>query len=153
MNTDVVINSPTLTAEQKSATYQWLDCQSLSPIPGETGQSFTASENGEYAVIIQFNSCTDTSFCFFITGVDVQEPSELKMTVYPNPTEGTIRIELGAKYDEVELSLLDLQGHRLDVITRKDTSSIIYKIEGPAGTYYLQIKTPAGITTRKILKL
>ena len=54
------------------ATYQCLDCDnSMSIIAGETNQSLTALSNGNYAVEVTANCCTDTSACVTITTVGI----------------------------------------------------------------------------------
>jgi len=63
-----------LTATQTGATYQWLDClNGFQPIAGETNQSFTPSNDGNYAVEITVNGCSDTSSCFLIEIIGVDE--------------------------------------------------------------------------------
>jgi Zn-dependent metalloprotease len=63
----------TITANASGATYQWIDCNSGNPIvPAETGQSYTPTANGDYAVIVTQGGCTDTSSCvnMMVTGID-----------------------------------------------------------------------------------
>lgn len=50
-------NGSTLTADASGATYQWLSCPAMTTISGATGQSYTATANGDYAVIIISNGC------------------------------------------------------------------------------------------------
>ncbi len=82
-----------LTANETGATYQWIDCGTNMPISGETDQTYTASINGSYAVIIDNGACTDTSNCITLTSVGIQETT-LEAVVYPNPTFGWFQVSL-----------------------------------------------------------
>lgn len=55
--------STTITANASGMTYQWINCSTNTSLPGETNQSFTPSLTGDYAVIINNGSCSDTSAC------------------------------------------------------------------------------------------
>ena len=72
-NTSVTQAGANLTSNATSATYQWLVCPGFTPIVGETNQSFTASANGDYAVAVTENGCTDTSACYTVIGIGIQE--------------------------------------------------------------------------------
>jgi stress response protein SCP2 len=52
-----------LIANATPATYQWINCATHTPIAGQINQSYTATQNGSYAVKISQNGCTDTSAC------------------------------------------------------------------------------------------
>ena len=109
VDTSVTQNGATLTANTSGATYQWLDCNNAySIISGETNQSFTVTANGSYAVEIIENGCTDTSFCYVVNTLDINE-EELNnnIAIYPNPTTGIITIE-GNKIKLIEVR--DIQG-------------------------------------------
>ncbi len=70
----VTQNANVLTADQASATYQWLDCNNTySPIPNATNQTFTPSITGNYAVEITLNGCSDTSACFLVDYTGITE--------------------------------------------------------------------------------
>jgi len=45
----------TLTSNQLTGSYQWIDCNGNQPIPGAVNQSFTATSNGSYAVVLNNN--------------------------------------------------------------------------------------------------
>lgn len=85
----------TITANLGGATYQWLDCNNAyAPIGSETGQSFTATANGDYAVLVNDGTCADTSHCenIIITGIhDVAATTQL--SVFPNPANGEFTIQ------------------------------------------------------------
>lgn len=58
------VNGDTITADQDSASYQWIDCNYFNQsIPGATDQSYTPTVTGSYAVIITKNGCSYTSLC------------------------------------------------------------------------------------------
>ncbi|MFN6946056.1 MAG: hypothetical protein ACK4ND_13990, partial [Cytophagaceae bacterium] len=97
----VTNSSPELTANSTGASYQWLDCDNnYAIISGESGQNFTASATGNYAVEITKNGCTDTSACEAVTITinDVNEaPTDISLSassvdenVAPNTVVGTL---------------------------------------------------------------
>ncbi|HYG49683.1 MAG TPA: T9SS type A sorting domain-containing protein, partial [Flavobacteriales bacterium] len=91
----VTTSSNTITATMAGATYQWINCSTFTPIGGETNQSFTATSNGSYAVIVTNGTCTDTSTCTTITGIGINEPmNNHVLQLYPNPVNDNITIQL-----------------------------------------------------------
>jgi hypothetical protein len=89
------VNGTVITANASGATYQWVNCaNNYSPISGATSQSFTATINGNYAVIVTQGSCSDTSACQQITTVgmnSVQPKAEI--SIYPNPVSMELTID------------------------------------------------------------
>ncbi|MFA7380789.1 MAG: T9SS type A sorting domain-containing protein [Bacteroidia bacterium] len=67
VDSGVTQNGQTLTANNTGAQYQWINCNSFSPITNASGRSFTSGYTGNYAVIVSKNGCIDTSDCFPIT--------------------------------------------------------------------------------------
>ena len=64
-------SSPILSANQIGASYQWLDCDdNYAPIVGDTNQDFTATANGNFAVIVSGYGCTDTSDCYLTASIE-----------------------------------------------------------------------------------
>jgi hypothetical protein len=53
--------------------FQWIDCLNNTPIPGATDSILTFPGNGEYAVVISNGECSDTSDCFDLTTLGVNE--------------------------------------------------------------------------------
>ena len=93
----IINTSPTLSALDTTASYQWLDCvNNYSFISGATSQSYTPIINGIYALEITTNYCVDTSACELVNNVSIAE-NNLINNLYPNPTNGEFIIEFTSK--------------------------------------------------------
>ncbi len=154
VDTMVTDSSPTLVAHAIDATYQWLNCDSgYAVIPGETGQSFTATANGSYAVEITQNGCTDTSACVSVVNVGIVENDiGNKFLVYPNPTNGNFSIDMGEVYPTLIVSLSDLSGKV--IYSRKHSQSrfLNLDINAAAGIYLLTINSGRDKTVVRMIK-
>lgn len=86
-----------LSATTSGATYQWLSCNPYQIISGATNQNYTATANGDYAVIVTENGCTDTSACVTVMGIglDNNEIDE-GISIYPNPTKNKLYVNSGS---------------------------------------------------------
>ncbi len=149
------IDDLTIDANAVGATYQWLDCDdNYSILTGETSQSFIASINGNYAVEVTQNGCTDTSTCIAITNVGLLENDfGSNLVVYPNPTSGKVVIELGKTYEAVDIKLINLIGQELYKCTMNHTDQIELEIDAIIGYYIIEIETSTGKKARvKVLK-
>lgn len=92
----IVLNGTTLRSNQDGATYQWLDCnQNNLPLAGATGQSYVPEKSGDYAVTVARNGCTVTSDCLDVTITSTEEiaGSNDRLTVYPNPSNGSFTVQ------------------------------------------------------------
>lgn len=88
-----VSNGVVITAAQAGANYQWINCSSSTAIPNATNQTYTATTNGSYAVVITLNGCTLTSTCVTINSVGLAENTlQHKGFVAPNPGNGAFTL-------------------------------------------------------------
>ena len=93
VNTSVVQNGAMLTAQASSATFFWIDCSTLAIVPGQMSSVFTPTSNGIYAVIVTQNGCSDTSSCYTVSGIDLDEQDiGLKLKIVPNPNQGDFNL-------------------------------------------------------------
>ena len=134
----------TLTADNPNGIYQWIDCDNNTPIAGETGQSFAATKNGNYAVEITENGCVDSSNCMPITQVGIIDfISSISVNVYPNPASkenNIVTIEVGeiGRYD---LVIRGLTGKL--IYSQEDVNTTIYRIDVTdfaSGAFFIEIK-------------
>ena len=136
-----LVSGITITANQTGATYQWIDCDNGNQvIPGETNQSFTASVNGNYAVIVTQNSCSDTSACENISTVGIKTIAKnLSITVYPNPSNGLFTLS-GLEMDS-QFEIYNVIGEKVFVKTVSSSKTEINITMQPNGIYFIKTST------------
>ncbi len=136
----ITTSDPSITANTSGASYQWLDCGSnYAIIPSETGQSFTATANGNYAVEVTENGCTDTSACITISSVSLKENSFLKnVSIFPNPSNGLVNIELG-NIKDVTIKVLNSNGQLVYEKEDINTKSYQFELKEAAGVYFIEV--------------
>lgn len=142
-----------LIADELGATYQWLDCPTMDTISGATNQSYTATTNGDYAVVVTNNGCSDTSACYSVSSVGIIENDfGNEFLIYPNPTDGNFSIDLGENYQTIKLTITDLSGKLILSNTYYDSQLLNLKIEEPAGVYFLIIESDSKKTVIQLVK-
>jgi len=140
----------TLTSLENGADYQWINYVSGLPIAGATEQSFTASENGSYAVILSQGGCRDTSECVevIIVSTGEAEVARLQAEAFPNPNNGKFTLNLPWP---AEVTLHDASGRMLQ--TGFYTAGVhAMTTDTPAGLYLLVLKRAEGVQTIRIMK-
>jgi hypothetical protein len=141
-NVNVSQVSNVLTAAATGATYQWVNCDSnKKPITGATGQVYTATANGHYAVIVTAgNGCKDTSACKTVTGLGIEENRMNSFSVYPNPAGDDITIEIGAALINHKFNMTDQVGKTLLKGNLNGTKNTLSIKQLPAGMYMLHVE-------------
>ncbi len=149
IDTAVTTSGITLTADATSATYQWIDCNTMQPISGETGQSYTATANGNYAVVVTQNGCSDTSACAPVMGVGITEATGLSFGLFPNPNNGLFTIETPQGNELLEIFGANGQlvyNQRLTQKTTYVSSALLSR-----GVYVIKIQGENGIGIKRLL--
>jgi hypothetical protein len=109
LDTTVQNAAGVLSATQTAAVYQWINCATLLPISGAVSQNFVPTLNGNYAVIIQFQNCTDTSVCIEYASASIDQQEEIEFSVSPNPSLGEIQLSFPTPFSGM-IRFTDLQG-------------------------------------------
>tara|TARA_B100000809_G_scaffold189530_1_gene188063 strand:+ start:555 stop:1952 length:1398 start_codon:yes stop_codon:yes gene_type:complete len=150
----IINTSPTLTANQSGATYQWLDCDNGNAvILNETGISFTATTNGNYAVEITLGSCIDTSACENIATVGISEIENKSISIYPNPTKGIIKIDFSNIEGSVNYTLTSVEGRVIK--QERNISETLLSIDlsdQSKGIYLLKVENKYSAKIYRIVK-
>jgi len=100
-----------LTAIETGADYQWIDCNTSQNINGETNITYNATYNSDFAVVVTINSCTDTSDCYNVTGLSMENQyNNITVNIYPNPSKGMVTVVAN---EPTTLTLYSVEGKRL----------------------------------------
>jgi hypothetical protein len=141
----VNLNGATLTAAATGATYQWIDCDANNAaINGATAQTFTPAQNGNYAVVITVNGCSDTSTCVAITTVGLDEDKLDLLTIQPNPTSGLLMITVSQPTNAV----VSAANGTVIAILKLEGETVLDATKFATGVYYL--RTSEGQTVKFI---
>jgi hypothetical protein len=149
IDTDVNNADYVLTALEDDATYQWIDCADDSEIVGATDQTLSPTENGEYAVIITTDECTDTSDCKIVAGLSVNAYGELiKVSIHPNPSNGNFNIQTNAT-EAAKVLIYDTSGKV--VLESKMQGELYIDLALESGTYFVQYIASNATSVSKII--
>jgi len=145
----VSISNATLTADQSGSEYVWVDCDnSNEPIAGETSQSFTATENGSYAVIITDGECSVTSECVEVTGLSVKEIDNNFVRLFPNPNNGTFTIV--SEYAG-NIKVFDFSGKLVYETSLNSGEEIVSLPSVSIGTYTVKFISAQGVHVERLV--
>ncbi len=151
VDTGVTQSGGTLTADATGVTYQWIDCDSNTPISGETNASFTPTGLvGNYAVQITDNGCVDTSACFLVDFNSLDNLENAGISIHPNPSTGLFTINASQALEAVEI--MDVRGRLVYESGSLNGSSLDVNISNEnAGVYYVRISGSFGTITEKVV--
>ena len=140
VSTTVDVDGITIIASNIEAgvTYEWLDCDEDTLITGETNQNFTPTYNGDFAVIVSQDGCSDTSACVLINEVGIEQLNNVFITLYPNPTKGVFTIDYDGNVEKVEM--FDVLG-RLVLTQTSFTEGVVDASQLAPGKYMVRIET------------
>lgn len=138
----------TITANATNASYQWLDCDTgFSPIAGASNQSYTATSNGNYAVVVSQNGCSDTSACSLISTVSINEiDAKGLMKIYPNPSKEYVILQ-HPEISKNEITISNVMGQTMTTknVIWEENKLYVDVSNLPNGLYLIRLKGLNGI--------
>jgi hypothetical protein len=97
-----------------------------SPISGATGQTYTATANGDYSVIVFEGGCSDTSDVVTVNAVSVSEVGSYGLSVYPNPAINMVYLKgQNLPVGKLTYTLTDVTGRLLEQMVIPATNGVI----------------------------
>jgi PKD repeat protein len=142
------VADPVITANATAEAYQWLDCDnSYAVISGETAQSYTAHSNGNFAVAVTQNGCTDTSACVQILTVGIEEADPATFSFYPNPNGGSFVLVLE------EDAMVALYNNLGSLVWQQEKMAGSHEINLVLadGVYLIRVSDAGGDVTRRMI--
>jgi len=159
LSNQVTANDPVLYADSnQNVSYQWLDCNNAyATIPGATQPIFTAVQNGSYAVEVSQGACKDTSTCYSIFTIGLEEPNaglETAVHIFPNPSAGTFNFLSNAQNKVESIRVFGLKGQGIQEINSINENSVVLDLPAEGGVYFVSITLQNGQRiTKKLVKL
>ena len=133
-------------------TFQWLNCNTNTIIPGEIGQVYTVTSSGDYAVIVTENGCSDTSACTNFIIIGVNEIDDNKITISPNPTHDNITVHFENITDIKNVVLTDVQGKIIFQSKLPNNNLQIDLQNNSKGIYMLSVTNKNTTKVYKVIK-
>lgn len=154
--TPTVSQSGNGVSTQNFNSYQW-KFEGVD-VPNGNGQSVSATQNGNYTVVVtDANGCEGTSTSFNVTGVGVEDVrfSDVRFTIYPNPTLNILNIELQSQISNLKskISIYDYTGKVIEsIITDKNIVTFdVSKLS--SAIYFVEIIQGSAIARTRFTKL
>lgn len=120
-----------------SVTYKWINCADNAVISGATAASYSPSTPGEYAVIVDNGTCSDTSACVTVDNLSITDVEfGQSIVTFPNPVnnELTIKNYSGA---EVTFVVVDINGKVITENTTLGTNTVVNTASWNKGVYFV----------------
>ncbi len=154
----ITTNLGLLTIPATGDFYRWLDCDNnFAPVSlGDSSNTFRPTSNGNYACMVFTNEgCIDTSACFSVNnvGIDDNGSFENNLTIFPNPSNSVINVEM-AGYDKVvEIRILNSVGKLVYSLNevRADQMETIDVSGFTAGMYFVSVSNNEIQITKKVI--
>ena len=152
IDTTITVGSNVLTANQTNANYQWYDCSSNSMINDATNQEFNPLTSGFYYVVIEKNSCVDSSSCVEIMLWGIEELNESVLQIAPNPASDFIQFTTNELLEFTKIELLDFTGKTvLNCSTEEVNQQRINVSSLTTGVYIIRFNTDLQQITKKVI--
>lgn len=153
LNTGVTVTGLTMVANTTGlgVSYSWVDCNnSFLQIPGQTSQVYYVTQNGEYAVSITLNGCTNIGTCYIFDEVELLENDDTELVnIYPNPGSGIFYFKA---MNELFIShVVDIFGRHVDL--SKSIGNMIDLSNEKAGIYIVNLVVNGETHRKKLVKL
>lgn len=143
VNTNVSQSGSTLTAAQANGVYQWVQCPDFILIPGASGQAYTATSGGSYAVIITTTSgCRDTSNCNTVVAADVNELNRKgSLRAFPNPAKDMVYLTAGHSFNNASIIITSILGETVFTADHIDGIKAAVNVSSmKTGTYFITVR-------------
>jgi hypothetical protein len=122
------------------------------PVSGATASTFTPTQGGTVQVRVTQEGCSAVSEPFdFVTGL---EPAAVAYRLFPNPTDGVLRLEWPWE-TMAQLTLLDAAGRRLHSTRQLLSPQVPAELDlrrWPSGLYLLRVETEQRQAVLKVVR-
>lgn len=150
INTGITLSGLDLIADASGVAYQWIDCDTKQMIAGANSQTYSATQNGNYAVIVTLNNCSDTSACMQMVEVGIGKNGIRNgFVISPNPAQDFLYIQ--SPEEGYRFVLIDALGRIVLKGNLQSGKNSIHLTTLNKGAYQLQLQKEQTNISRKIV--
>lgn len=150
----VTQNGNVLLANAVLPIYPWYYCNPFSLAVYNSTPDFTPWTSGDYALIVTQNGCVDTTACFNVVLVGLEEnkySNEISMS--PNPFIEQIIITFTEKQKNTSVKVMNVLGECIQQLTTNNKQLILDMSSLAKGIYFVRIEDEnKNVVNRKIIK-
>lgn len=152
IDTALTISNDSLYSNELDADrYEWRPCPNDTGVLGQE-RWFVPNANNGFKVIVYKKGCADTSRCHRVLGVGMEETASIENLIYPNPTTGSITLNLREGFNGL-VKVYDALG--VEVFSQPIPESRFVRIDLPAhlddGVYILALMGEKEVLERRII--
>lgn len=129
-------------------SYEWINCDENLVVG--VGQSYSPINNGSYAVIISTDECIDTSSCYSVKGISVDEIKMSAFNVYQSKMNNMVYVNSKDQQTIDRVVVRDLLGKRImdkEIVSSSFEFELLFN-----GIYVLELHIGNEVITKKIIK-
>ncbi len=120
-------------------------------ITGATNASLSNLIFGNYAVEIDQHGCVDTSGCYDLENLGLNDwQQQIELTYYPNPTSGELFVEFSQMFSGT-LTVFGIMGQEMVARELSPTHRIELELPEAAGTYVIRLAHENGASGRLVV--
>lgn len=114
----VTLNGDTLINNLNPGNYLWWNCDSQT-LEADGNYLFIPEETGNYAFILELNGCTDTTDCYFIDIVGIENMRvEKDFAIFPNPGSDRLTISSEIPFQNASVEIYNNMGQKVLSMTQ-----------------------------------
>ncbi len=142
-NIDLILDGNSMEAQTNEGFIYWLNCADYS-IELEDSQTFIPTETGYYALMVNNNECIDTSDCYLIEIISVNEiQNENYYSIYPNPGNDQFTIHYPDQFENATIEVIDATGRIIKTFQSiHGTFFTAETMDFSSGLYTIRIQHP-----------
>lgn len=150
IDTSITNSITSLSANFLSGSYQWLDCDQMTLVQNETNQTFYPGQNGTYAVSIAYNGCVDTSSCYIINAMSIENHDHNQTILLPNPSNGNVTIYSSNLKSNYIINIINNSGQIVASYPNLDQKAVTINLTVAPGNYIVRIISDTSIENLKL---
>lgn len=151
INNTITQSAGTLQTAATATNYQWINCNTGTTIVGANTQTFNPTQSGNYAVVVDFGTCKDTSTCYYFSPVGINEINASNISIQPNPFNTELKVTLDKNYEGV-IEVYNTIGELITSEKLQQRNVTLNTSTWNAGVYILKATTSGGVVVKKVVK-